>query len=78
VPVTDPKARRKRIVLQGEVPSPINPRPGAISTPAGPIRKLPLLRHRKAAAREEARRPTGGVPFAQLVSARKWLEIHRA
>ncbi|HYC13616.1 MAG TPA: oligopeptide/dipeptide ABC transporter ATP-binding protein, partial [Stellaceae bacterium] len=25
VPVTDPKARRKRIVLQGEVPSPLNP-----------------------------------------------------
>ena len=37
VPVTDPKARRKRIVLQGEVPSPINPPPGCVFHPRCPI-----------------------------------------
>jgi oligopeptide transport system ATP-binding protein len=42
VPVTEPAARRKRIVLQGEVPSPINPPTGCHFHTRCPIRQLPL------------------------------------
>ena len=42
VPVTEPAARRKRIVLQGEVPSPINPPTGCHFHTCCPIRQLPL------------------------------------
>jgi ABC-type oligopeptide transport system ATPase subunit len=57
-----PKARRKRIVLQGEVPSPMRPRPAATSTTL-PNPQAAALLHRGAAARTEARRALGRVSF---------------
>jgi oligopeptide transport system ATP-binding protein len=42
VPVTDPKSRRKRIALQGEVPSPMSPPTGCHFHTRCPIRQLPL------------------------------------
>ncbi len=42
VPVTDPGLRRQRIVLQGEVPNPMNPPTGCHFHTRCPIRKLPL------------------------------------
>ena len=42
VPIPDPKAKRNRIRLQGEVPNPIQPPTGCHFHPRCPIRQLPL------------------------------------
>jgi oligopeptide transport system ATP-binding protein len=42
VPIPDPKAKRKRIRLKGEVPNPIHPPSGCHFHPRCPIRELPL------------------------------------
>jgi oligopeptide transport system ATP-binding protein len=42
VPIPDPKAKKNRIRLQGEVPNPINPPTGCHFHPRCPIRQLPL------------------------------------
>jgi peptide/nickel transport system ATP-binding protein len=42
VPIPDPKVKRRRIMLQGEVPNPIRPPSGCHFHPRCPIRELPL------------------------------------
>jgi oligopeptide transport system ATP-binding protein len=42
VPIPDPKAKRQRIVLQGDVPNPIRPPTGCHFHTRCPIRELPL------------------------------------
>ena len=42
VPIPDPKVKRRRIVLPGEVPNPIDPPTGCHFHPRCPIRELPL------------------------------------
>ena len=63
VPIPDPDlaAARERIVLEGDVPSPINPPTGCRFHPALPLRD-PGLRRGRAAARGVRERPSGGLP----------------
>ena len=42
VPVPDPKVKRARVLLEGEVPSPIDPPSGCPFHPRCPIRQMPL------------------------------------
>jgi oligopeptide transport system ATP-binding protein len=44
VPIPDPKVKRKRVRLQGEVPSPINPPPGCHFHTRCPIAQFPLCK----------------------------------
>jgi peptide/nickel transport system ATP-binding protein len=41
VPVPDPKARKRRIILQGDVPSPLKPPPGCAFHPRCPVKDKP-------------------------------------
>ena len=54
VPIPDPKVKRKRIVLQGDVPSPIRPPSGCHFHTRCPIRELPLCSTEKPALRKSA------------------------
>jgi oligopeptide transport system ATP-binding protein len=42
VPVPDPKVKRARVLLEGEVPNPVNPPSGCPFHPRCPIRQMPL------------------------------------
>ncbi|QCK86912.1 dipeptide ABC transporter ATP-binding protein [Phreatobacter aquaticus] len=55
VPIPDPKVKRQRIMLQGDVPNPINPPTGCHFHTRCPIRQLPLCSTERPELRE-----TGG------------------
>jgi oligopeptide transport system ATP-binding protein len=52
VPIPDPAVRRRRTVLQGDVPSPIRPPPGCHFHTRCPIRQLPLCARETPALKE--------------------------
>ena len=54
VPIPDPKAKRQRIVLKGDVPNPINPPSGCHFHSRCPIRKLPLCSTEKPELKQSA------------------------
>jgi oligopeptide transport system ATP-binding protein len=60
VPIPDPKAKRQRIMLQGDVPNPINPPTGCHFHTRCPIRQLPLC----ATERPELKRGANGQEVA--------------
>ena len=54
VPIPDPKAKRQRIVLKGDVPNPINPPSGCHFHSRCPIWKLPLCSTEKPELKQSA------------------------
>jgi oligopeptide transport system ATP-binding protein len=54
VPIPDPKVKRRRIMLQGEVPNPINPPSGCHFHTRCPIRQLPLCSTEKPELKQTA------------------------
>jgi oligopeptide transport system ATP-binding protein len=62
VPTPDPRLRRRRIQLEGEIPNPIHPPPGCHFHTRCPIRQLPLCSAQK--------------PALKLTAAGHWVACH--
>ncbi len=62
VPIPDPQVRRKRIMLQGDVPSPIDPPSGCPFHTRCPIRQLPLC--------------SSEVPLLKRAAEGQWVACH--
>jgi oligopeptide/dipeptide ABC transporter ATP-binding protein len=54
IPVPNPKLKRKRTILKGDVPSPLNPPTGCRFHPRCPIAELPICSEQEPALRELA------------------------
>jgi oligopeptide transport system ATP-binding protein len=54
VPTPDPRARRRRVHLEGDIPNPIHPPPGCHFHTRCPIRQLPLCSSQQPALKETA------------------------
>jgi oligopeptide/dipeptide ABC transporter ATP-binding protein len=52
IPVADPKLKRKRMILKGDVPSPLNPPGGCRFHPRCPIAQLPICSSQEPKLRE--------------------------
>ena len=62
VPIPDPKVKRQRVRLSGEVPSPTHPPPGCHFHTRCPIAQFPLCKHRETGTQAEFRRALGRLP----------------
>jgi len=52
IPVADPKLKRQRVILKGDVPSPLNPPRGCRFHPRCPIAELPICSEKEPLLRE--------------------------
>ena len=69
VPIPDPKVRRQRLPVQGDVPSAINPPSGCHFHTRCPIAQKPLCSTVEPQLKQTQRRPLGLLPPAQLTEA---------